>query len=200
MSISIYRLTVPMFQRGLASLRTYLDKAEAYAKEKNIDPAILVSARLAPDMLPLAGQYQRASDSAKFTLARLTATDAPKFEDNETTIEQLRERLAKTDAYLAGISAQALEGAESRQITLPGRSGIVLPGDEYVATFALPNFYFHVATARHPAQPGRTDRQARLSRLIQSGKNKGSFVVIRRRRKMLYRGRRVTGPVSVNSV
>ncbi|WP_064696615.1 DUF1993 domain-containing protein [Rhizobium aegyptiacum] len=147
MSISIYRLTVPMFQRGLASLRTYLDKAEAYAKEKNIDPAILVSARLAPDMLPLAGQYQRASDGAKFTLARLTGTDAPKFEDNETTIEQLRERLAKTDAYLAGISAQALEGAESRQITLPGRSGIVLPGDEYVATFALPNFYFHVATA-----------------------------------------------------
>ncbi|MBX4890571.1 DUF1993 domain-containing protein [Rhizobium bangladeshense] len=147
MSISIYRLTVPMFQRGLASLKTYLDKAEAYAKEKNIDPAILVSARLAPDMLPLAGQYQRASDSAKFTLARLTATDAPKFDDNETTIEQLRERLAKTEAYLAGFSSEALEGAESRQITLPGKSGAVLPGDEYVASFALPNFYFHVATA-----------------------------------------------------
>ncbi|ANK93572.1 MULTISPECIES: DUF1993 domain-containing protein [Rhizobium] len=147
MSISIYRLTVPMFQRGLASLKTYLDKAEAYAKEKNIDPAILVSARLAPDMLPLAGQYQRASDSAKFTLARLTATDAPKFDDNETTIEQLRERLAKTDAYLTTFSAQALEGAESRQITLPGKSGIVLQGDEYITTFALPNFYFHVATA-----------------------------------------------------
>ncbi|TLX05691.1 DUF1993 domain-containing protein [Rhizobium sp. MHM7A] len=147
MSISIYRLTVPMFQRGLASLKTYLDKAEAYAKEKNIDPAILVSARLAPDMLPLAGQYQRASDSAKFTLARLTATDAPKFDDNETTIEQLRERLAKTEAYLASFSSEALEGVESRQITLPGKSGAVLPGDEYVASFALPNFYFHVATA-----------------------------------------------------
>ena len=73
MSISIYRLTVPMFQRGIASLKTYLDKAEAYAREKNIDPAILVAARLAPDMLPLSGQYQRASDTAKFALARLTA-------------------------------------------------------------------------------------------------------------------------------
>lgn len=147
MSISIYRLTVPMFQRGLAGLKTYLDKAEAYATEKNIDPAILVAARLAPDMLPLSGQYQRASDSAKFALARLTATDAPKFEDNETTLDALRERLAKTEAYLATFSAQALEGAESREITLPGKSGIVLPGDEYIATFALPNFYFHVATA-----------------------------------------------------
>ncbi|OWV71364.1 hypothetical protein ATY77_12595 [Rhizobium sp. R634] len=147
MSISIYRLTVPMFQRGLASLKTYLDKAEAYAREKNIDPAILVSARLAPDMLPFSGQYQRASDTAKFALSRLTATEAPKFEDNEKTIEELRERLAKTEAYLAGFSAEALDGAESREITLPGKSGIVLPGDEYIATFALPNFYFHVATA-----------------------------------------------------
>ncbi|MBY3037732.1 MULTISPECIES: DUF1993 domain-containing protein [Rhizobium] len=147
MSISMYRLTVPMFQRGLASLKTYLDKAEAYAKEKNIDPAILVAARLAPDMLPLSGQYQRASDTAKFALARLTTTDAPKFEDNETTFDNLRERLAKTEAYLAGFSAEALEGTETRQITLPGKSGIVLPGDEYIATFALPNFYFHVATA-----------------------------------------------------
>jgi len=147
MSISMYRLTVPMFQRGLASLKTYLDKAEAYAKEKNFDPVILISTRLAPDMLPLSGQYQRASDSAKFTLARLTATEAPKFEDNEKTFDELRERLEKTAAYLAGFSAEALEGTESREITLPGKSGIVLPGDEYVATFALPNFYFHVATA-----------------------------------------------------
>ncbi|RUM25070.1 DUF1993 domain-containing protein [Rhizobium vallis] len=147
MSISMYRLTVPMFQRGLASLKTYLDKAEAYAKEKNFDPVILLSSRLAPDMLPLSGQYQRASDSAKFALARLTATEAPKFEDNEKTFDELRERLAKTDAYLAGFSAETLEGTESREITLPGKSGIVLPGAEYVATFALPNFYFHVATA-----------------------------------------------------
>ncbi|PDT17315.1 hypothetical protein CO670_08790 [Rhizobium sp. J15] len=147
MSISIYRLTVPMFQRGLASLKTYLDKAEAYAREKNIDPAILVSARLAPDMLPLSGQYQRASDSAKFAVARLSATEAPKFEDNEKTIDELRERLAKTEAYLAGFSEEALEGTESREITLPGKSGIVLPGSEYVTIFALPNFYFHVATA-----------------------------------------------------
>ncbi|MGO7465137.1 DUF1993 family protein, partial [Rhizobium ruizarguesonis] len=73
-------------------MKTYLDKAEAYAKEKNIDPSILVASRLAPDMLPLSGQYQRASDTAKFALARLTATDAPNFEDNETTFPSSRAR------------------------------------------------------------------------------------------------------------
>jgi hypothetical protein len=147
MSISMYRLTVPMFQRGLATLRTYLDKAEAYAKEKNIDPAILVGARLAPDMLPFSGQYQRATDTAKFALARLTATEAPKYEDNEKTIEDLRERLAKAEAYLASFSPAALEGTETRQIILPNRNNAVLAGDEYMAVFALPNFYFHVAAA-----------------------------------------------------
>ncbi|QWW67701.1 DUF1993 family protein [Rhizobium sp. WYJ-E13] len=147
MSISMYRLTVPMFQRGIASLKTYLDKAEAYAEEKKIDPTILVNARLAPDMLPLSGQYQRASDSAKFTLARLTATDAPKFEDSETTIAELRERIAKTEAYLAGFSSEALEGSDVKDITVPGRNGLIVPGLEYVTLFALPNFYFHVTTA-----------------------------------------------------
>jgi hypothetical protein len=147
MSISMYRLTVPMFQRGIASLKTYLDKAEAYAEEKKIDPTILVNARLAPDMLPLSGQYQRASDSAKFALARLTATDAPKFEDNEATIADLRERMVKTEDYLASFAAEALDGSDVREITVPGRNGSVVPGIEYVALFALPNFYFHVTTA-----------------------------------------------------
>ncbi|MGR9170295.1 DUF1993 domain-containing protein [Rhizobium sp. KDH_Rht_773_N] len=147
MSISMYRLTVPMFQRGIASLKTYLDKTQAYAEEKKIDPTILINARLAPDMLPLSGQYQRASDSAKFALARLTASEAPKFEDNETTIADLRERMAKTEAYLASFSQEALEGSDVREITIPGRNGSVVPGIEYVALFALPNFYFHVTTA-----------------------------------------------------
>jgi hypothetical protein len=114
MSISIYRLTVPVFQRGLTTLSAYLDKADAFASEKGIDPAELVATRLAPDMLPFSGQYQRATDSAKLAIARLTGTDAPKFEDNETTVADLRARVAKTEAYLATVSPDALDGAETR--------------------------------------------------------------------------------------
>lgn len=148
MSISMYRLTVPLFQRGLSSLRNYLDKAEAYAKEKGIDSDELLNARLAADMLTLAGQYQRASDSAKLALARLTVTEAPKFEDNETTIAALRERIAKTEAYLASFTPQTLDGTATTAVTIaPGGNKVTLSGDEYVATFALPNFFFHVTTA-----------------------------------------------------
>jgi hypothetical protein len=148
MPISMYRSTVPVFQRGLKTLKTYLDKAEAFAKEKGIDGADLVAARLSSDMLPFAGQYQRATDSAKLAIARLTASEAPKFEDNEATIAELRARVTKTEAYLAAVVPAALEGTETREITLsPGGNKITFRGDEYVMTFALPNFFFHIATA-----------------------------------------------------
>lgn len=148
MPISIYRSTVPVFQRGLETLHTYLDKAESFTKERGIDGTDLVAARLSSDMLPLSGQYQRATDTAKFAIARLTGADAPKFEDNETTIAELRERIAKTEAYLTAVAPASLEGTETREITLsPGGNKITFRGDEYVMIFALPNFFFHVATA-----------------------------------------------------
>ena len=148
MPISMYRLTVPLFQRGLITLGTYLDKAESHAAEKGIASSELVAARLAPDMLPFSGQFQRATDSAKLAIARLTATDAPKFEDNETTIDDLRERLAKTNSYLATIAPSALDGTETNEVTIaPGGNKFTFRGDEYLATFALPNFYFHISMA-----------------------------------------------------
>jgi len=168
MPISMYRLTVPVFQHGLESLKTYLDKAENFAKERGIDGADLVAARLTSDMLPFSGQYQRATDSAKLAIARLTGSDAPKFEDNEATIAELRERVAKTEAYLATVAPAALEGTETREVTLsPGGNKLTFRGDEYVLTFALPNFFFHLATAhailRNQGVPvGKMDYLGRL--------------------------------------
>ncbi|WP_160007617.1 DUF1993 family protein [Rhizobium sp. 18055] len=148
MSISMYRLTVPVFQRGLTTLSAYLDKAEKFAAEKAIDPVELVATRLAPDMLPLSGQYQRATDSAKLAVARLTGSEAPKFEDNETTIAELRARVAKTEAYLATVATEAFENAETREVIISsGGNKVVFRGDDYVMNFALPNFYFHVSMA-----------------------------------------------------
>lgn len=169
MPISMYRLTVPVFQRGLATLEAYLDKAEAFAGEKGITPADLIAVRLSPDMLPFSGQYQRATDSAKLAVARLTGTDAPKFDDNETTIGQLRERLAKTQAYLASFEAGALNGTEEREVVIsPGGNKVTFRGEDYLMTFALPNFYFHVSMAhailRNQGAPvGKLDYLGRFS-------------------------------------
>ena len=89
MSLSIYAVAITPLLAGLSTLSRYLDKAEAYAAENKIDPAVLAGARLAPDMLPLAGQVQRASDSAKAAVGRLTGLEVPSFADTETTLAEL---------------------------------------------------------------------------------------------------------------
>jgi hypothetical protein len=148
MSISPYELSIPTFQRGFAVLSKLLDKAEAFAEEKKIKPEILVNARLSPDMLSLAGQIQRLSDTAKGAASRLTGTDAPSFPDDETTLADLRARIEKTTTYLASVPESAFEGAEERTVVLKTRGGeTTFTGKDYLLTFALPNFYFHLTTA-----------------------------------------------------
>ena len=143
MSLSISRLIVPAYVRGLQVLSRYLDKAADHA-----DAAALPGARLAPDMLPLAGQIQRASDTSKNAIARLLGIDAPKFEDNETTLAELKVRVDKTIAFVAGADTAALDASVERDITLAfGEFKKTFDGEDYVLSFALPNFYFHVAMA-----------------------------------------------------
>ncbi|MFC6447379.1 DUF1993 domain-containing protein [Shinella zoogloeoides] len=163
MSITPYELSVPAFQSGFAVLSKLLDKAEAFAEEKKIKPEILVNARLAPDMLSLAGQIQRMSDTAKGAAARLTGTEAPSFADDETSLADLRARIEKTTAYLASVPEAAFAGAEERTVVLKTRGGeMSSSGKAYLLSFVLPNFYFHLTTAyailRHNGVPvGKLD-------------------------------------------
>jgi hypothetical protein len=163
MSITPYEISVPTFQRGFAVLSKLLDKAEAFAEERKIRPEVLVEARLAPDMLSLAGQVQRMSDTAKFAAARLTGTEAPSFADDEKTLADLRTRIARTTDYLASVPQDGFEGAMERMVTVKSRGGEhTSTGKEYLLTFALPNFYFHLTTAyailRHNGVPvGKLD-------------------------------------------
>lgn len=148
MSASISRLTVPTYLRGLRVLAHYLDKAIAHAQANGLDPATLVEARLAPDMLPLSGQVQRASDTSKNAIARLLGTESPRMQDDEATLEQLKARVQRTIDYIESADRAALDGAEAREVTLTfGPSSHTFDGLGYVLDFALPNFHFHVATA-----------------------------------------------------
>jgi hypothetical protein len=148
MSVSMYRLTVPVFLRGLGVLHHYVELAERHAQDTGQDAQALVDARLAPDMLGFAGQIQRASDTAKNTIGRLSDIAPPRMPDDETTLAQLRERIAATQGFLHGVDATALDGAQERAVSLSaGKLKAEFNGSDYVLTFALPNFFFHVATA-----------------------------------------------------
>ena len=138
---------VPIFVRMLGNLAGWLEKAEAHAREKKFEPQVYLSARLAPDMLPLPTQIQIACDAAKFCVARLAGTESPKFEDNEATLADLRQRIRKTIDYVQSVPAAQIDGSDAREISVPRRTGaITMTGEAYLKHFALPTFFFHVTT------------------------------------------------------
>jgi hypothetical protein len=148
MKISMHAATIELFVPMLTSLSALLDKAAAHAEAKKFDPAVLLAARLYPDMLPLSRQVQLAADFAKNSTARLAGMDAPKFADDESTIAELKVRLQRTIDYLQGVGAAALDGAEQREIKVPLRNRTLeMQGLPFLQKWVLPNFYFHVTTA-----------------------------------------------------
>lgn len=148
MPITMYSASVPVFARKLGSLSKWLDKAEAHALARKFDPSVYIASRLAPDMLAFPKQIQIACDGAKFCVARLAGVEAPKDDDSETTLAQLKERIAKTLAFIQSVPEAQINGSDDRDISVPRRDGpIVMKGEFYLNHYALPNFYFHVTTA-----------------------------------------------------
>jgi uncharacterized protein len=146
----MHSASAPIFKSMLSNLDYFLVKAQAHAEAKKFDPANLLTARLAPDMLPLTRQVLIACDASKFCMARLSGVEAPKFDDTESTIEQLRGRISKTIAYIDSVGADKINGTEDKDITFPiGRDGSTrtMKGEAYLKHWAMPNMYFHVTTA-----------------------------------------------------
>lgn len=148
MSLTMYQASIPQFQRMLGNLASILEKAESWAAEKNIDPAVLINMRLAPDMFPLKRQLQIATDAAKGCAARLAGVDIPGYPDTEETFAELQARLRKTIDFLASVTPAQINGSEDKVITLnfPGME-LKFSGRDYLFQFVQPNFYFHLTTA-----------------------------------------------------
>ncbi len=147
--MSFYDATVPAFSNMLSALSGLLKKAEAYCKAKNVQPDVLLSARLYPDMLPLAKQIQLACDFAGKSSARLAHIDVPTTPDTEKTFDELQQRIAKTLDYLKTFKPEQFEGSDRKDVTFPAgpNTSLTLKGQEFVNRIAFPNFYFHAATA-----------------------------------------------------
>lgn len=148
MPLSMYQASVPVFVTMLTNLSGLLDKAAAHASARKIDPAALLTMRLSPDMFAFTRQVQLASDFAKGATARLAAQEPPKFEDNEASFDQLKARIQKTLDFVKSVPASAIDGSETRTITVPMRDRAITPnGQDYLLRMAMPNFFFHVTTA-----------------------------------------------------
>lgn len=149
MSLSMYQASIPVLIRGLENLSHILDKGEAHAAAKKIDPSVFLTARLYPDMFALTRQVQIASDTAKGAGARLAGIENPSFADTEASFPELRQRIVKTIDFLKNIRPEQIDGSEEKAIMLPTRSkgDLHLSGQSYLLQHVLPNLFFHVTTA-----------------------------------------------------
>jgi len=148
MNISMYQASAPRFVNILNNLSAILDKAQAYADARKIDPIVLTSSRLYPDMFTMARQVQTACDTAKGAVARLAGIEVPKYEDTEQTLVELKARIAKTIDFIDSVKAGQIDGSEDKPIVLKIRGqDVKYTGMQYLLGFAHPNFYFHVTTA-----------------------------------------------------
>lgn len=149
MPFTMSQACLPVFEIALTAMSGVLDKAAAHAAAKKADPSVLLGWRLAPDMFALTRQVQVACDQAKNGSARLAGVEPPKFEDAETTIDQFKERIAKTLAFLKTLDGKAIDAAADREITFPLGPTVKgqMTGADYLNHFMLPNFYFHITAA-----------------------------------------------------
>ncbi len=145
MPFSMYQASIPVLISMLGNLSKILDKAAAFTEARKIEPSVLITDRLAPDMLPLARQVQIASDMAVRGAARLAEVEFPSLPDTETTFPELQNRIAKTVEFLETLTAQQIDRDENRQVTVKMRDGeMTFTAQAYLLNFVLPNFYFHV--------------------------------------------------------
>jgi uncharacterized protein len=149
MKISMQAMSVDVLSNILGNLSWLLEKGETFATAKKIDPSVLLSSRLAPDMFPLTRQVQVACDIAKNSVSRLAGQEPPRFEDNETSFEQLRARIARTIAFMKALPAKDFENSETREIKVPAGPDRTLEfkGLNFVQNWAIPHVFFHVTTA-----------------------------------------------------
>jgi len=145
---SLYDVSVPVFIRALRNMDKFLQKGADWFAEQGRPESELTGARLIDDMHPLTAQIQRASDSAKGVVARLTGAEVPAMPDDEQTIADLRARIAKTIVVLESARREDFEGTEDKPVEIwTPKAALLFNGRSYVMEFAIPNVFFHVTAA-----------------------------------------------------
>ncbi len=147
MKTTLYSITLPIFAKHLNSLTGLLDKAEAFAAGDETKLEALLQDKLYEDMFPFGKQIEVTCDNAKGLAARLSGKEAPSYEDGDYAVDTLRMRIKNTIAYISTITEKDFEGAEDREVILKYLPNNPMSGFGYATEYAIPNFFFHAATA-----------------------------------------------------
>ncbi len=162
------------FAPMLRNLSALLDKGQAHAEAQGLDPNAYAEMRLAPDMFTFSQQILVACVQAQLAMIILSGGEKPYIDPtSDTTLDQMRKRIADTIALCEATPESAFEGAETRQIDLHLVNDLYLQcsGLEFLRDWALPHFYFHVTTVydilrQQGVQLGKADYIVNMSAMV----------------------------------
>ena len=144
----MYEASVPVFSQLLGGTSGILDKMSAHCTERKIDPSILLSARLFPNMYTFGRQVQVASDWANRACAWLGDVEPLTLTNEEASVDELKARIAKVIAFINGIDRAAINAGALREISWKaGMTTRRMMGQDFLLHQALPQFYFHQTAA-----------------------------------------------------
>jgi uncharacterized protein len=148
MPFTLSAASVDTYTRALKALSHQLDKAIAHSEAKKFDPSTYMTLRLRPDMFAFARQVQVTCDHAVRGSSRLAGVEPAKFEDNETSLPELKDRIRRVVDLIGKLDRKAIDAAADRDIVFPrGQEKARMSGSDYLMQFSLPNFYFHYMAA-----------------------------------------------------
>lgn len=122
-TVNLYTTTIPPFLRSLHALSNLLTKATEHATTQKIPLSYYLSHRLYPNMAALPFQIQRVSDSAKGVAVRVAGHEPVALEDNESTFEELQERIKRTVEILEKVQEREMVGREGREVVVKRSQG-----------------------------------------------------------------------------
>jgi len=148
MTVSMYKVSVPIFVQFLTAQSACIDKAVAHCDAKQLDQSFLFNMRFFPDMYPYSRQVQQASTHAARCCSALAGTEMPNMENTEKSFAELKARLDRAIGYCKTFKPAQIDGTEDKEITLKlGANERKFTGQALLLNFILPNFYFHCTTA-----------------------------------------------------
>lgn len=148
MDFAISVVARPAVEQMFRTLTSLTVKGAELAEARDIEEAVLLNWRLAPDMFPLAAQFQLATEIPARGLARLAGADLPSFEDEEASFEELSKRIESAAALIAALADADLDAEPDADITVPmGPQEMTMPRRAFLQGFVLPNLYFHTTAA-----------------------------------------------------
>ncbi|MCA1454087.1 DUF1993 domain-containing protein [Bradyrhizobium sp. BRP22] len=149
MTISAYEASVGVFVPYLHNLSGLLDRASAYARTRNFDPAVLLGMRLFPNMYSLRQQVGEANRHAVACCALLAGHEPLRFSDIEPDTDELKLRIAATIDFVQSLPRAAIDEGGDKEVVFTFKSGTqrAFTGRSLLLSFSMPQFFFHVTTA-----------------------------------------------------